>query len=237
MPVYYFTLVWTIIWGIVSNCTSKRIKISDKIYENRTKLVVAIIIILPVIILAGARTSVADTQVYIQSFEILPKNLKDAYILLKGQNERDPGFLILSVFIRQYISTDYTIWLSIIAVISGISVMIPLYKYSCNYGISMFLFITSCQFTWMFNGMRQFIAASILFGCTGLVLNRRFVLYTIVVCLLSTIHESALILIPVYFIVTGEPCNPSRRSFFSLLFILEYYFSYIIYKKIYWDIE
>lgn len=213
MPVYYFTLVWTIIWGIVSNCTSKRIKISDKIYENRTKLVVAIIIILPVIILAGARTSVADTQVYIQSFEILPKNLKDAYILLKGQNERDPGFLILSVFIRQYISTDYTIWLSIIAVISGISVMIPLYKYSCNYGISMFLFITSCQFTWMFNGMRQFIAASILFGCTGLVLNRRFVLYTIVVCLLSTIHESALILIPVYFIVTGEPWSKRTMIF------------------------
>ena len=38
MPVYYFSLVWVSIWGIISNITSKQVKISEKIYENRSRL-------------------------------------------------------------------------------------------------------------------------------------------------------------------------------------------------------
>ena len=79
--------------------------------------------------------------------------------------------------IKTYISDNYTVWLSIIAVISGICVMIPLYKYSCNFGVSAFLFMASCQFSWMFNGMRQFLVVAIMFACTGLILKNKPLLY------------------------------------------------------------
>ena len=219
MPVYYFSLVWVSIFGAISNLTSKQVKISDEVYENRSRLLMAIIAILPIIILAGCRSSVADTSVYISGFEDYPNNLSSAYSIIFDGSRRDPGFLFVSVLIKQFISTDYTVWLSIIAVISGISVMIPLYKYSCNFGVSIFLFIASCQFTWMFNGMRQFLAASIIFGCTGLVLRRRFIPYAIIVCLLSTIHTSALILLPAYFIVTGEPWDKRTILFIGLIIL------------------
>lgn len=219
MPVYYFSLVWVSIWGIISNITSKQVKISEKIYENRSRLLIAVIAILPIIIFASCRSSVADTDVYIKSFNEYPSNLADAYNMIFDSTRRDPGFLFISVLIKQFISTDYTVWLSIIAVISGIGVMIPLYKYSCNFGISIFLFVASCQFTWMFNGMRQFLVASIIFGYTGLLLRRRFIPYAIIVCLLSTIHTSALILLPTYFIVTGEPWDKRTMLFICLIIL------------------
>lgn len=219
MPVYYFSLVWVSICGIISNITSKQVKISEKIYENRSRLLIAVIAILPIIIFAGCRSSVADTAVYIKGFEDYPNNLSSAYNMIFDGTRRDPGFLFISVLIKQFISTDYTVWLSIIAVISGIGVMIPLYKYSCNFGISIFLFVASCQFTWMFNGMRQFLVASIIFGCTGLLLRRRFIPYAIIVCLLSTIHTSALILLPTYFIVTGEPWDKRTMLFIGLIIL------------------
>ena len=219
MPVYYFSLVWVSIWGIISNITSKQVKISDKIYENRSRLLIAIIAILPIIIFAGCRSSVADTGVYIASFNDYPNNLSSAYNMIFDSTRRDPGFLFISVLIKQFISTDYTVWLSIIAVISGIGAMIPLYKYSCNFGVSIFLFVASCQYTWMFNGMRQFLVASIIFGCTGLLLRRRFIPYAIIVCLLSTIHTSALILLPIYFIVTGEPWDKRTMLFIGLIIL------------------
>lgn len=224
MPVYYFSLVWVSIWGIISNITSKQVKISEKIYENRSRLLIAVIAILPIIIFAGCRSSVADTAVYIKGFEDYPNNLSLAYNIIFDGTRRDPGFLFISVLIKQFISTDYTVWLSIIAFISGIGVMIPLYKYSCNFGISIFLFVASCQFTWMFNGMRQFLVASIIFGCTGLLLRRRFIPYAIIVCLLSTIHTSALILLPAYFIVTSEPWD-KRTMLFIYLIILAMLFT------------
>ncbi|WP_370839410.1 EpsG family protein [Intestinibacter bartlettii] len=224
MPVYYFSLVWVSVCGIISNITSRQVKISDKVYENRSRLLIAIIAILPIIILAGFRTGVADTSAYIMNFEDYPNNLSTSYSMIFDGNRRDPGFLFISILIKQFISTDYTVWLSIIAVISGICVMIPLYKYSCNFGVSIFLFVATCQFIWMFNGIRQFLVASIIFGCTGLILRRRFIIYAIIVCLLSTIHTSALILLPAYFIVTGEPWD-KRTILFICLIILTILFT------------
>lgn len=85
MPVYYFSLVWVSVCGIISNITSKQVKISDEIYENRSRLLIAIIAILPIIIFAGCRSSVADTSVYIASFKDYPNNLSSAYNMILTQ--------------------------------------------------------------------------------------------------------------------------------------------------------
>lgn len=100
MPVYYFSLVWVSVCGIISNITSKQVKISDEIYENRSRLLIAIIAILPIIIFAGCRSSVADTSVYIASFKDYPNNLSSAYNMIFDSTRRDPGFLFISVLIK-----------------------------------------------------------------------------------------------------------------------------------------
>ena len=220
MTIYVFMLIWVIIFGILANATSKTVCVDSEnmIYEQRVNLFFALITFSVIIFFASLRSSVADTGAYISMFKSYPSDLSQIDGLLNGVAKRYPGFLVLTVLLRKFTS-DYNVWFTIIAVISGICVMIPLYKYSSNFGVSAFLFMASCQFSWMFNGMRQFLVASIIFACTGLVLRRKFIPYAIIVCILSTIHISALILIPMYFIVTGEPWNKRTMLFIGAIIL------------------
>lgn len=220
MQVYWFMLGWVIMFGILSQVTAKRVCVGQNLdgdmYESRANLFMAFITFAVIIFFAGARSYVADTSAYIKMFNDYPL-LQNAHDVIFASNAREPGFRLFSILIKTFISDNYTVWLSIIAVISGICVMIPLYKYSCNFGISVFLFMISCQFSWMFNGMRQFMVASIMFACTGLILKNKTLPYIIIVCVLSTVHQSALLLIPMYFIAQGEPWNKRTLLFIGCI--------------------
>ena len=220
MTVYWFMMAWVILFGILAQVTSKRVCVGEylgeDVYETRVHLFMAVVTFAVIIFFAGMRTTVGDTTAYIKMFKDYPL-FQNAHDIIFDSSAREPGFRLLSILIKTFISDNYNVWLSIIAIISGICVMFPLYKYSCNFGVSAFLFMASCQFSWMFNGMRQFLVAAIVFSCTGLILKNKTLLYIIIVCILSTIHKSALILIPMYFIAKGEPWNKRTMLFIGCI--------------------
>lgn len=220
MTVYWFMMAWVILFGIMAQVSAKRVCVGEylgeDVYEPRAHLFMALVTFAVIIFFAGMRTTVGDTTAYISMFNNYPL-FQNAQDVIFDEGAREPGFRLFSILIKTYISDNYTVWLSIISVISGICVMFPLYKYSCNFGVSAFLFMASCQFTWMFNGMRQFLAAAIIFACTGLILKNRTLLYIIIVCILSTIHKSAFILIPMYFVAQGEPWNKRTLLFIGCI--------------------
>ena len=220
MTVYWFMMAWVILFGILAQVTSKRVCVGEylgeEVYEARAHLFMAVVTFAVIVFFAGARSYIADTTAYIQMFNDYPL-FQNAHDVIFDSSAREPGFRLFSILIKTYISDNYTVWLSIIAIISGICVMFPLYKYSCNFGVSAFLFIASCQFMWMFNGMRQFLVAAIIFSCTGLILKNKTLLYILIVCVLSTIHQSALLLIPMYFIAQGEPWNKRTLLFIGCI--------------------
>ena len=220
MTVYWFMMAWVILFGILAQVTSKRVCVGEylgeDVYEARVHLFMAVVTFAVIVFFAGARSYVADTTAYIKMFNDYPL-FQNAHDVIFDSSAREPGFRLFSILVKTYISDTYTVWLSIIAVISGGCIMIPLYKYSCNFGVSAFLFMASCQFIWMFNGMRQFLVAAIIFFCTGLILKNKTLLYILIVCALSTIHQSALLLIPMYFIVQGEPWNKRTMLFIGCI--------------------
>lgn len=220
MTVYWFMMAWVIFFGILAQGSARRVCVGEylgeEVYESRVHLFVAVVTFAVIVFFAGARSYVADTTAYIKMFNDYPL-FQNAHDVIFDSSAREPGFRLFSILIKTYISDNYTVWLSIIAVISGICVMVPLYKYSCNFGVSAFLFMASCQFTWMFNGMRQFLVAAIIFSCTGLILKNKTLLYIIIVCILSTIHKSAFILIPMYFVAQGEPWNKRTLLFIGCI--------------------
>lgn len=218
MKIYWFMLAWVIMFGMMSQMRAKYVCIGEEIYEARTNLFMALVTFSVIIFFAGMRSHVADTTAYIKMFNEYPL-FSEAGDVILDSSAREPGFRLFSILIKTYISDNYSIWLWIIAIISGICVMVPLYKYSCNFGASAFLFMASCQFTWMFNGMRQFLVASVIFVCTGLILRNKTVLYIVIVCILSTIHVSVLILIPMYFIAKGEPWNKRTILFIGAIIL------------------
>ncbi|MCC3865801.1 EpsG family protein [Terrisporobacter petrolearius] len=216
MAVYIFMLGWVVIWGIMSQMTAQEVCVGNEAYEKRANLFMTIVTFSVIILFAGLRSGVADTYSYINMFKEYPL-WPDAYEFITDPEAREPGFRVFSVLIKTFISQDYQLWLFIIASISGICIMYPLYKYSCNYGMSVFLFMASCQFTWLLNGMRQFLVASILFACTHLILNKNPIPYIIIVLILSTFHKSALIMIPAYFIVSSEPWSKRTMIFVGVV--------------------
>ena len=220
MTVYWFMMAWVILFGILAQVTSKRVCVGEylgeDVYEARAHLFMAVVTFAVIIFFAGMRTTVGDTTAYIKMFGDYPL-FQNAHDIIFDSSAREPGFRLFSILIKTFISDNYNVWLSIIAVISGICVMYPIYKYSCNFGVSAFLFMASCQFSWMFNGMRQFLVAAIIFSCTDLILKNKTLLYIIIVCILSTIHKSAFILIPMYFIAQGEPWNKRTILFIGCI--------------------
>lgn len=216
MPVYYFIFGWTVFWGCIANMTARSIQIRENIYKQRINIFIGIIVFSAVIIFAGLRSGVADTPVYISQFEGFPIGFSEIGDLLKDSDE--PGFVLFSVFVKTYISTDYNVWLFIIAAISGISVLIGFYEYSSNFALSCFMFIASSQFTWMFNGIRQYMVVCILFACMSFIYKKKALNYIILVIALSAIHKTAIVMIPIYFIVSGEPWN--KKTLFVIFLII-----------------
>lgn len=82
--------------------------------------------------------------------------------------------------------------------------------------MSFFLFVVSTDYmSWMFNGIRQFIAAAGFLACFGLLVKKKYVFLICIILLLSTIHASVLIMLPIIFIIQGKAWN--RKT---ILFIL-----------------
>ena len=223
MNVYVFLIIWVIFFGILSNMAAKPVCVGEDKYEYRTNMFMAILTFSFLIVLAGLRSGMADTPAYIQNFKDLPANITELYRVVSSY-EKSNGFYFFAGLIKCFISKDYHVWLFIVATINGICVAFTLKKYSSNFAISALLFILTCYYTWMFNGLKQFFVATIMFAATGLILKKKVIPYIILVLFMSTFHNSVLIFIPVYFIVQGEAWN-KRTIVFILLTIMAMIFA------------
>lgn len=155
---------------------------------------------------AALRSGFVDTFAYIRMFEDAPTGLSEAInaLIHLGQNKTS-GYEFLEILFKTYISNDYHYWLAFIAIGTAIPITVTFRKYSNDFLFCVFLFVASTLVIWMFNGIRQFWVAAILFSCTHLIQEKKLIKYIVVVLLCSTIHNTALIMLPMYFFVTDKP--------------------------------
>ena len=107
----------------------------------------------------------------------------------------------------------------------SIPIILILRYYSSDYIMSMFLFVATAFYVgWMMNGLRQFTAAAIIFAATPLLVKKKYVPLIIVILLASTIHNTALIMLPVIFIVQGQAWNRKTVIFIIAAIIAMYVF-------------
>lgn len=187
----YATLITTFIFSFLSRISS------DKKYRILALFWVVIVSII-LIIFSGFRTgAVGDTGMYMHSYRLYandPSTLK---------LDRDGGFAILNLILIQF-SSDPQMLVFVTSLIVSLCNMIIFYKYSSYLELQVYLYIASGYLTVTMNGMRQCVAAAILFTFTTFIIKGKFKEYIVVVLIISTIHASALIMIPVYFIVRQE---------------------------------
>lgn len=160
----------------------------------KPNILLIFISMLSLVLVSGLRNNIGDTPFYMQSFEI------DDFSWSNFKFEGDWGFYILQI-ILQNISKEPQILIFSTALITNLLIVITLYKYSRMVELSLFVYIASGLYTITMNGIRQSLAASIIFVATKFILEGNFKKFLMVVLLASTFHQSALIFIPIYFIV------------------------------------
>lgn len=212
-------IIWIVVGGLFYSILNKNREIATaENATNRIPIFVAIITFGYIIFWAGIRSGVADTRAYIDMYNALPNNLSAIREFWISDNKA-PGYNTLAIIFKCIVSDDYHYWLMFIAMVSGFSVMYTVWKYSENFFYSAFLFIVTINFTWMLNGIRQFVVVSILFALSNWIVERKTWRYIAVVLLLSTIHFTALIMIPIYFFVTEKLFGVKLMIFLAALLL------------------
>lgn len=159
--------------------------------------------------------SFGDSDAYVRMFAALPNTLSELPSYIAGVN-KDKGFSVLSILIKCVVGERYELFFAVIALIQGLSVALVFRKYSSNFVLALFLFVTTTDYlSWMHNGVRQFTAVALIFAATELMLNKKYVSLIAVILLASTIHGSALLMIPIVFIVQGRAWN--RKTFLAII--------------------
>ena len=231
MLVYYSIFAFTCLISYVGCYVYRRKlangpQIDDDAYlikaEKSISLFWALVSVSLLVFFVAERSDYNDTTAYILSFNSTNATI-DLKELFGGTGTESIGFNFLTVFFKKYISTDYNAWFAFLAIFQAGAIVSLYYKYSCNYFMSMYLFIASTSFMWMQGGIRQFTAACLILYFFNFVIERKIIGFAIVVYLAYTIHDTAILWVPIYFIVRYKPFS-RRIWFFVVITVLAFFF-------------
>lgn len=142
---------------------------------------------------SGLRSNIGDTFNYKNIY--VDNEFTWEYVF----SEKDYGFGILQMILKHF-SEDPQIMIFTTAFITNLCIVIVLYNYARMIEIALYVYITGGLFLVSMNGIRQVLAAAIAFTAIRFLIKGNWVMYFLVVLFASTFHQSALILLPVYFL-------------------------------------
>ena len=217
---YWWLLIWLFTGGIVlaAYFPKHREMVNGKM-ETRWGIVPAVLMAVPYIVWAGCRNDgFGDTGMYRMIYKDVPASLSQISEYL-SEHTKDKGFSVLMSAMKSLIGNNDMAFFMIVAIFQMICVVWLFRKYSSDYWLSMFMFIISTDYlSWMFNGIRQFLAVTLTFWGIGLILKKKYAAMIILILVASTVHQSALLLIPFIFIAQGKAWNKK-----TIIFILLYH--------------
>lgn len=218
---YWMLLIWPLTVGLFLNgVIPKTLVTVEGKSEYRWGKFSAFLLVVPYIVWAGYRAGIGDTEVYRMSFYEAASSLSSLPAYAASQT-KDTGFYVLNSLFKIFISNSSVVFFLAIAVFQMFCIMRTYRKYSSDYWMSIFLFIVSTDYlSYMHNGMRQFIAVCGIFACFGWIIKKEYFKTIIVILLLSTIHQTALMMIPIIFIIQGKAFNKKTMVLIILTTII-----------------
>lgn len=210
MVIYVSMFVYVFLIGYFGKTYVIKQGCGDRYFSQINIAFAILIFVLPVFFI-GLRTNYIDTKAYINGFLVLDTDWNS--IVDNIRESKSSGFLMYEWVIKRFISTNPSVFLMITAVIQAVALIKLYYKYSPDYSYSVLLFFLSCSFVNMMNGIRQFLAVSLIIFFSNYIFNKNYVKFAIVVIVAITIHFSAIVWIPVFFLVQGKPWNKKTVVF------------------------
>ena len=204
--VYYSALIVSGIVAVIMYSRQKEyslIDVVDKHYK-RDKMIyfMAFLIIGYIVFWAAVRNGVIDTAEYIDNYLNLDE--KTSILSLWGRDDgrfdnKAPLFYTFQLIMKR-LGFSWKGYLAAIAIISGIFIIYGLGRYTDDIALSGYLFVTTTEFFWLFNGVRQMIVVAIMFAAFRLIYEKKFIYFLILATIMYFIHTTAIIFIPIFFI-------------------------------------
>ena len=217
MSQYILVLIWlAVVYFLSQSLGVQRAEYVLGRREIRVSTGFAIFAVIPLIWWTINRPlSFGDSDAYMRMFNALPNTISAIPSYIAGV-EKDRGFSVLSILIKSIFGNSYEIYFAVLAIIQMLCLTLVFRKYSSNFAFSLFMFVATTDYlSWMHNGVRQFTAVALIFAATDLMLKKKYISLIAVILLASTIHGSALLMIPIIFIVQGRPWN--SKTIFAIV--------------------
>lgn len=205
----WYLFAFLFIWYCVVRAGNQRYRIYVAgEYEGRYRWFTALVIVAVLTYVAATRANrFGDTGAYIRGYLALDPTWDSIVKTIQGDG-KDKGFSVAASILKALIGERYRVYLGVVAGFCLMCVFVIYRKYSSNLFMTTFLFLASGEYVqWTHNGMRQFIAVSMIFAATDLLLKKRYIPYILIVLLASTFHGSALVMLPVIMVVQGRAWN------------------------------
>ena len=175
--------------------SSKRIKKDNKNLTSYYFFVALSIITL--VCVSGLRYYVgSDYGGYYHGYPRLKEEFK-----IRWQSWDEPGLSTVAKLIYP-ISQDGALFIFVLALLTISLHGITIARYSDTYFFSIMIYIFSSCWSGTFNGARQYLAAAIFFAGHHLIYERKFIKFCIVVFIAASFHITALVMLPMYFLIT-----------------------------------
>ena len=218
---YFLILLWLCLMAVFSRfveTTETRWFLGRE--RKVTKWWFTILVFFPLLIMAMLRkSSIGDTGVMIGTYNGMPSDFSAIPAYYAAQ-KKDKAYYVMACIIKCIFGSDYRIYFLIIAMIQAFGLLKLYKKYSSSFVMTIFLFVTSTDYiSWMQNGARQFVAVSICLLAAGWIMEKKYIPAVITVLIASRFHQSALLVIPMIFIVQGKLWN-ARTLLFIFLAVL-----------------
>ena len=130
--------------------------------------------VLSLVLVSGLRNNIGDTYFYMHAYNVTEFNWE--YI----KNNKDMGFNIFQMILQKY-TDDPQVMVFITALITNVLIVFILYKYSRLIELSLYVYITSGMYLVSMNGIRQYLAAAIVFAATKYILDGNWKKYILIV--------------------------------------------------------
>lgn len=175
----------------------------------------AVMLTLPLVLWATFRSGFGDTLSYSLIFQRAPGNFADLGTYFSTNNV-DRGFYTMIAIIKMVGINSYLWFFFLVAALQMWCMVYTFRKYAEDFWLCIFLFVASTDYmSWMYNGIRQFIAVCLVFAGFGLMVKKKHLAYVVLVLIASTFHGTALLMLPFGYIMHGPVLN--RRTIAAIV--------------------
>lgn len=203
-----FMLALCMLFGFCSQRHSEKIALAQGrawapdargVYARLECWSVALILIL--VFVCGLRVQYNDTATYMQGFLASPT---PSVLLGRALTPGDcPGFLYLQAAVRAVTDNPH-LFIMLCTALCIAPVLIFLKRYSANFFLSAFLYVTAGQFLFSLAAIKQAIAISIVIWAIPLYLDKKYLAALLVILVASLFHPYVLLYLALP-LLTGKP--------------------------------